>query len=873
MRPCSGVLFGAALVVLGAGHAAAVPAPCVGGTAGGVYPCNKVDMLANIPLTAIGGVAGGNGNDVWGWTDPANGKEYAIIGLNNGTSFVDISDPVNPVFVGLLPAPPSGACVPSVTSDPLTTKFAAFVPNHDECPSPPWGPAPVPHAGFTPQHCNSNSLWRDHEVYADHAYIGSEQGGHGLVVFDLRLLRNVTTPPVTFTQTARYCGFGSSHTISVNTTTGFVYANGSNTCNGGPHIVDVTTPGVPVFAGCDSADDYTHDSQCLTYQGPDATHQGKSICINSNGPDQNLIIKDVTNPATPLLISKSTYAGAGYPHQGWITPDHRYFLLDDEFDETSSNHNTRTYIWNLTDLDAPVMMAFHQHATPSIDHQQFIHGNLAYQSNYSAGLRILETKDIAAALLTEVGFFDVFPSDDRRDFVGTWANYPFYRSGIVAITTMEPGIGFFTLRPLFADLAVTVTDAPDPVALGDNVTYTFTVRNQGPTWSSNTTFTDTVPTDMTFVSATPSQGSCAGTTVVTCSLGTLQNGDVATVVIVARADALGTVSNTGSASADETDTRLADNSATAETLVATASPVALAVDAGGNGVFQANEGAVTVEPTWRNVGTSAITLAGAASAFTGPAGPTYTTVDGTGAYPPLAPNDAAPCSDCYAFSIDATARPLVHWDTTFEETLTPSATTKTWVLHVGDSFTDVPSSNGFYRFVETILHNNVTVGCTGTEYCPTASTTREAMAAFVLVSNAPGGTPPPNCVAGAETFTDVPAGSPFCRWIEELFRRGVVTGCGANLYCPASPATREQMAVFVLRTLDPALVPPACVAGSERFDDVPAGSGFCPWIEELERRGVVTGCTTTSYCPGADVTREQMSVFLAVTFGLLLYGV
>ena len=75
------------------------------------------------------------------------------------------------------------------------------------------------------------------------------------------------------------------------------------------------------------------------------------------------------------------------------------------------------------------------------------------------------------------------------------------------------------------------------------------------------------------------------------------------------------------------------------------------------------------------------------------------------------------------------------------------------------------------------------------------------------------------------------------------------------------------MAVFVLRTLDPALNPPAC-APPNLFADVPETSPFCRWIEELANRGVVTGCGGGNYCPTASVTREQMSVFLAVTFGL-----
>jgi hypothetical protein len=299
---------------------------------------------------------------------------------------------------------------------------------------------------------------------------------------------------------------------------------------------------------------------------------------------------------------------------------------------------------------------------------------------------------------------------------------------------------------------------------------------------------------------------------------------------------------------------------------------ALVVDAApGNGVYQPNE-TVVVAPTWRNIGSQALTLTGALANHTGPAGPTYTIPDGTAAYGTIAVGGSASCTDCYSVANVSASRPALHWDSTAEETVTPTSTVKTWTLHVGDSFADVPAASGFYRFVETILHKNVTGGCTGTAYCPTASTSREQMAVFVLVSKEAAGYQPPACVAGSELFADVPAASPFCRWIEELSRRGVVSGCGGGNYCPTAPASREQMAVFVLRTLDPALNPPACVAGSELFGDVPASSPFCRWIEELARRGVVTGCGGGNYCPTADVSREQMSVFLAVTFGLTLYG-
>jgi hypothetical protein len=304
--------------------------------------------------------------------------------------------------------------------------------------------------------------------------------------------------------------------------------------------------------------------------------------------------------------------------------------------------------------------------------------------------------------------------------------------------------------------------------------------------------------------------------------------------------------------------------------IITLAPADLSVDGPGNDVLQPNEGAVEVAPSWLNSGNAASPVTGAATNFTGPVGATYSITDGSADYGTVAAGGTSTCTDCYAVSITAAGRPAQHWDTTIQETVTPTAATKTWTMHVGDSFTDVPGTSPFFRFIETLLHTGVTGGCTGTSYCPATATTREQMAAFVLVAKEGAGYTPPSCVA-PNLFSDVPATSPFCRFIEELANRLVVTGCGTNLYCPSSPVTREQMAIFVLRTLDPALNPPACT--TPMFGDVPASSPFCRWIEELARRGVVTGCGGSNYCPTDAVTREQMGVFLSATFGLTLYGV
>jgi outer membrane protein assembly factor BamB len=296
----------------------------------------------------------------------------------------------------------------------------------------------------------------------------------------------------------------------------------------------------------------------------------------------------------------------------------------------------------------------------------------------------------------------------------------------------------------------------------------------------------------------------------------------------------------------------------------------------GNGVLEAGE-TVTVAPSWLNGYAAAQAFTGAATSFAGPGAPGnpfYTIADSTASYGTVNGGATGSClatADCYAVGLTIPSiRPATHWDARLDEEIAPQslAAVKAWTVHVGESFFDVPRSSPYYRFVETLLHRNVTGGCTSTAYCPAAATTREQMAVFVLVAKEGSGYAPPAC--GTPMFSDVPASSPFCRWIEELARRGVAGGCGANMYCPTAHVSREEMAVFVLATKEPGVTPPAC--GAPIFSDVPASSPFCRWVEELARRGVVSGCCGGAYCPSAAVTREQMGVFLSVTFGLQLYG-
>jgi choice-of-anchor B domain-containing protein len=355
--------------------------PCVNGHAG-QYPCKNVDLLSFLPLSAIGG---GSGSSIWGWTDPLTDKEYALFGRSSGTAFVDISDPINPVYVGNLPS----------------------------------------HTG--------SSSWRELKSFDNYAFVVSDaNGNHGMQIFDLTQLRSVINPPVKFSESARYGGFANAHDLSIDEETGFAFAMGTNTCSGGLHMVDVNNPLNPTFAGCFSADGYTHDAQCIVYHGPDVEHDGDEICFASN--EDTLTIVDVTNKQSPVMLSRTSYPGVGYTHQGWLTANRKYFALDDELDEVRFGHDTWTRWFDVSNLEAPTLAGIYKQTTPAIDHNLFITRGLVFEGNYRAGLRIVKPPQ------TEVGFFDIYPQDDAPSFNAVWGNYPFFASGNVILSGIEQGL-------------------------------------------------------------------------------------------------------------------------------------------------------------------------------------------------------------------------------------------------------------------------------------------------------------------------------------------------------------------------------------------------------------------------------------------------
>ncbi len=380
---------------------------CLGGVAGGVYPCSNVDLLEFMPVATFGATATNSG---WGWTDTLTGHEYYLLGLNNGTAFIDITDPEAPVYLGKLPT-----------------------------------------------HAGTSNTWRDVRVYQNHAYIVSEQSGHGMQVFDLTQLRSVASPPATFTETAFYDKVSNTHTISINEATGYAYLVGTTgtggnpnvqTCGGNLHIVSLASPASPQFVACYNDGGYIHENQCFVYHGPDTTYTGHEICLAARGGAHNIDLIDVTNHAAPVRIKSLHYNGNGYSHQAWFTDDQRYILLNDELDEQNVGNPTRTWIFDASDLDNLVLSGgngYFDHATPAIDHNLYVRGNFVFESNYKAGLRILRLTDLAQSQLTEIAYFDLFPANDAASFDGTWNNYPFFESGTVPVTHISQGL--YLLRP------------------------------------------------------------------------------------------------------------------------------------------------------------------------------------------------------------------------------------------------------------------------------------------------------------------------------------------------------------------------------------------------------------------------------------------
>ena len=407
------------------------PFPCEDGLADGTFPCQGIDMFSHVPNDSLGG---DRANDIWGWVDPITGRQYALVGLLDGTSIVDITRPDSVVVTAKLNEPTF------LTSGARSSK---------KYPGP-----QLKHDDNESDEGKEDSPWRDVKVYKNYLLVVSDAQPHGLQMFDLNRLREINDAqtPAALQADALYREFGNAHNIAVNTETGFAYAVGTsgNTDTCGPntslHMIDLSDPLNPSRAGCYEDTNlgnviragYVHDTQCVIYKGTDEDYAGKEICFNSS--ESNFSITDVNDKSAPATISFTSYPGNQYAHQGWLTEDHTYFLLNDELNETRTGSATTTHIFDVSDLDNPIHLGEFEHETFSIDHNLYVRRNLVFQSNYTSGLRVFETNNLEDGKLNLRAYFDTHPENDAVVFDGSWSNYPFFDNGIVVVSDISNGL-------------------------------------------------------------------------------------------------------------------------------------------------------------------------------------------------------------------------------------------------------------------------------------------------------------------------------------------------------------------------------------------------------------------------------------------------
>jgi choice-of-anchor B domain-containing protein len=384
----------------------------------GQFPCRNVDFQAQISLNQFTSQPGSAAN-VWGLVDLNDNREYAVVGLRNGTAVVDVTDPVNPRQVTTVPG--------------------------------------------------NSSTWREVKIYqhfdaADnrfraYAYVTTEAANSGLQVLDLSGLPDSVTLATTLVDT------GSQHTNYVSNidyatnmalpgATAFLYLAGSNIEGGAWRAYSLANPAEPQFLRQAPAGQYMHDSTSLLI-----TDQRTTQCAQAHNPCEILVdfnentvdLWDVTDKAQPVMLSSTTYSDVSFTHSGWPTADQRHIIVHDELDEIQRGLFTQIYTMNVDDLQNPFIQASYQGPNTTTDHNGYMKGSLYYVSHYRRGLVVFDASNPAE--LREIGNFDTFlePSADSAGTDGAWGVYPFYPSGTVVISDISNGL--FILRDRTATLA------------------------------------------------------------------------------------------------------------------------------------------------------------------------------------------------------------------------------------------------------------------------------------------------------------------------------------------------------------------------------------------------------------------------------------
>lgn len=349
-----------------------------------------IEMLGQVPLNQMS-LSPSAGSDIWGFTD-GSGREYAIMGTQNGTVFFDLSNPTQPREIGSV--------------------------------------------------AGASSIWRDIKtfVYDDsadsfsaYAFITTESA-QGIQIVDL------SNVPESIREIPDYEGILTAHNIFIHpfSKDPFAYVLGSNLESGGVDILDISNPEGPIRVG-GWHDLYTHDF-FLHDKWADPEFDGKDIGIAFCG-QVNISIIDFSDKTSPRTLKTITYPNITYSHSGWVSEDGRYLFAFDEIDELAGEPNTRSIVFDLIDLDQPVKVAEWHGNTRATDHNGFVRGSYVHLSNYNRGYTVIDISDPTNPF--EAGNYDTFPPNDSPGFNGAWGCYPFYESGIVVISDIQSGLLVF----------------------------------------------------------------------------------------------------------------------------------------------------------------------------------------------------------------------------------------------------------------------------------------------------------------------------------------------------------------------------------------------------------------------------------------------
>ena len=383
-------------------------ANCEFGLAGD-HPCENMDLLAHVPLSAFS-VNPSAANDIWGFYDLNDNREYAIIGLRNGVGVVEVTDPENPRVVG------------SVASQ--------------------------------------STAWRDLKVYQyfDHednrwksyAYVTADSASVGTMVVDLRELPDSISAGITSSNDISAHNVYLSNVdyatgVALTGMTPYLHIAGSNQQGGSFNSYGLDNPQQPdpVYLNASSSRaNYSHDvsSMIVTDERKDTQCVlSQAFCeIFFDFNENDFQIWDKTNNVLPARLSTTSYQNVSYVHSGWYTEDKQVVLVHDELDESNYGLNTTVRLFELSDFRAPSLLSIWTGPTRAIDHNGFVRGNRYYMSNYTRGMTVLDISDPQNP--REVGFFDTFPVSDNGSFNGAWGVYPYLPSGNILISDISSGL-------------------------------------------------------------------------------------------------------------------------------------------------------------------------------------------------------------------------------------------------------------------------------------------------------------------------------------------------------------------------------------------------------------------------------------------------